>query len=89
MNERVLLLGAIGGAYWGLSTQASSGMTTSTCGAAAQLIRLSASASSFPGAPHPYTLVHNVKDVHRTQSRRQNLINILPCCTKLSVANSV
>ena len=37
-------------------------------------------------------LIHSGKDVHRTQSRRprrQNLINILPCCTKLSAANSV
>ena len=49
--------------------------------AAAQLIPLSASASSFPGAPHPYTLAQNGKDVHRTQSRRprrQTLMNILP-----------
>jgi len=37
-------------------------------------------------------LIHSGKNVHRTQSRRsrcQNLINILPCCTKLAVANSV
>ena len=37
-------------------------------------------------------LIHSGKDVNRTQSRRprrQNLRNILPCCTKLSVANYV
>ena len=37
-------------------------------------------------------LIPSSKDVHRTQScrpRRQNLINILPCCTKLSAANYV
>ena len=37
-------------------------------------------------------LIHSGKNVHLTQSRCshcQNLINILPCCTKLAVANSV
>jgi len=37
-------------------------------------------------------MIPSSKDVHRTQSCRslhQNLINILPCCTKLSVANCV
>ena len=55
-------------------------------------LSLSAAASSFSGAPLLYTLAQYGKDVHRTQSfrpQRQNLINILPCCTKLSVANYV
>ena len=55
----------------GNSTHTSTGTTSSTCMAAAQLI-------------------HSGKNVHLTQSRRSRcLINILPCCTKLAVANSV
>ena len=57
----------------GIPTHTFTGTTSSTRMAAAQLI-------------------HSGKNVHLTQSRRshcQNLINILPCCTKLSAANFV
>ena len=72
-SYNVVVIGGYRGAYRGLSTHSSTGMLSSTRAAAAQLI-------------------HSRKDVHRTESCRpcrQNLINILPCCTKLSVANYV